>query len=204
MKKLSEQENFWMSKFGVEYITRNNSPTRKSAKLAMWYQMLRQTLPIKSAIEFGCNIGFNLEALSVIHPGIQLTGLEINKKAAAIASGLGVAEIIETSIVNDLDLEPAELSFTCGVCIHVAPELLPNVYKNLYDLSQKYILMAEYYSPTPVKIDYRGNKDKLFKRDFAGDFMGMFDVELVDYGFIYRRDPKFPQDDITWFLMKKV
>jgi len=25
----------------------------------------------------------------------------------------------------------------------------------------------------------------------------------VDYGFLYKNDPIFPQDDITWFLMKK-
>jgi len=28
-------------------------------------------------------------------------------------------------------------------------------------------------------------------------------LELVDYGFSYRRDKNFPQDDITWFLLKK-
>jgi len=28
-------------------------------------------------------------------------------------------------------------------------------------------------------------------------------LQLVDYGFSYRRDPNFPQDDITWFLMEK-
>ena len=28
-------------------------------------------------------------------------------------------------------------------------------------------------------------------------------MRLVDYGFVYRRDPNFPQDDITWFLMEK-
>ena len=28
-------------------------------------------------------------------------------------------------------------------------------------------------------------------------------LSLIDYGFAYRRDPTFPQDDITWFLMEK-
>ena len=28
-------------------------------------------------------------------------------------------------------------------------------------------------------------------------------LSLVDYGFLYRRDPNFPQDDIHWFLMEK-
>jgi len=29
------------------------------------------------------------------------------------------------------------------------------------------------------------------------------DCKLIDYGFSYRRDPAFPQDDITWFLIEK-
>ncbi len=29
------------------------------------------------------------------------------------------------------------------------------------------------------------------------------DLELLDYGFAYQRDPNFAQDDITWFLMEK-
>ena len=29
------------------------------------------------------------------------------------------------------------------------------------------------------------------------------DLKLVDYGFVYRRDPNFRQDDATWFLMEK-
>ncbi len=69
--------------------------------------------------------------------------------------------------------------------------------------SKKYILIAEYYNPTPVEMEYRGHREKLFKRDFAGEMMDQYnDLTLVDYGFVYHRDP-FPQDDITWFLMKK-
>jgi len=44
----------------------------------------------------------------------------------------------------------------------------------------------------------------LFKRDFAGEMLERFaDLKLLDYGFVYRRDPNFPQDDITWFLLEK-
>jgi len=51
---------------------------------------------------------------------------------------------------------------------------------------------------------YRDHTDRLFKRDFTGEMLDMFsDLELVDYGFVYRRDPIFPQDDITWFLLEK-
>ena len=64
--------------------------------------------------------------------------------------------------------------------------------------------MAEYYNPSPVTIEYRGEKDKLFKRDFAGEMLDKYqDLKLIKYGFIYKRDTTFPQDDITWFLMEK-
>ena len=49
-----------------------------------------------------------------------------------------------------------------------------------------------------------GGVKGLFKRDFAGEIMDRHpQLQLVDYGFAYRRDPNFPQDDITWFLMEK-
>jgi len=28
-------------------------------------------------------------------------------------------------------------------------------------------------------------------------------MRLIDYGFAYRHDPNFPQDDITWFLLER-
>ena len=91
-----------------------------------------------------------------------------------------------------------------GVLIHINPELLERAYRKLYDASHRYVLVCEYYNPSPVRMPYRGHDDRLFKRDFAGEMLDMFaDLQLIDYGFQYHRDPTFPQDDITWFLMEK-
>ena len=74
----------------------------------------------------------------------------------------------------------------------------------LHAATVRYLLVAEYYNPVPVAIDYRGHSNRLFKRDFCGEIMDRHpDLRLVDYGFAYRRDPSFPQDDITWFLLEK-
>jgi spore coat polysaccharide biosynthesis protein SpsF len=55
-----------------------------------------------------------------------------------------------------------------------------------------------------VEVPYRGNSGKLFKRDFAGEMLDRYsDLQLLDYGFGYHRDPQFPVDDITWFLLEK-
>ena len=83
--------------------------------------------------------------------------------------------------------------------------MLSLVYEKLYTASNKYILICEYYNPSPVNVSYRGHSDRLFKRDFAGEMLEKYiDLKLVDYGFCYKRDKAFPQDDITWFLLEKV
>jgi spore coat polysaccharide biosynthesis protein SpsF len=97
-----------------------------------------------------------------------------------------------------------DVSLIKGVLIHINPEMLPVVYDKLYAAAKKFILVCEYYNPSPVTIKYRGHTDRLFKRDFAGELLKRFpDLSLVDYGFVYKGDTAFPQDDITWFLLGK-
>jgi spore coat polysaccharide biosynthesis protein SpsF len=86
----------------------------------------------------------------------------------------------------------------------VPPSHLTQAYENLYAASGKYIVLCEYYSPVPVEVPYRGHRERLFKRDFAGEMLDRYDdLELVDYGFAYHRDPVHPMDDSNWFLMRK-
>ena len=55
----------------------------------------------------------------------------------------------------------------------------------LYDYSNKYILNGEYFNRTPVIIEYQGQLNKLFKRDFGKLFSENFNVKLIDYGFLW-------------------
>ena len=71
--------------------------------------------------------------------------------------------------------------------------------------TNRYLLIGEYYSKNPESLSYRGYDDKLYTRDFAGEMMNKFeDLKLIDYRFHYHKDPNFPQDDITWFLLQKI
>ena len=99
----------------------------------------------------------------------------------------------------------ADLSFTSGVLIHLNPDYLNLAYEALYNSSKKYILVCEYYNPSPVELSYRGHREKLFKKRFCwGYILSKYsDLELVNYGFRYHKDNNLPLDDITWFLMKK-
>ena len=201
----TEQENFWAEEFGNDYIERNQGAQLLASNLNFFTKALAKAGKIHSCKEFGSNIGMNLKALALLYPNIKLQGIEINQKASEeLGKFIGRENVFNCSILDAPIIEKVELALIKGVLIHINPDMLQNVYKKLYDSSSKNILIAEYYNPSPVAIPYRGHADRLFKRDFAGEFLDKFDdVQLVDYGFAYKRDIAFPQDDITWFLLQK-
>lgn len=205
MNYLTDQEEFWAGNFGDEYIERNKSKELLASNLNFFSKALKNANKPKSCIEFGSNIGMNLKALKLLYPEILLKGIEINVKACKeLENIIGKENVFNKSIFDIDNIEKSDLSLIKGVLIHINPEKLQEVYQKIYDACSRYILIAEYYNPNPITINYRGHENRLFKRDFAGEFLDKFnDVSLVDYGFSYRRDRSFPQDDITWFLIKK-
>ena len=204
MRELTTQEQFWQGDFGNDYVKRNVGMNLVASNIAMFARILDSTENVKSIIEFGSNIGLNLIALHQLVPDAELTAVEINKEAFSQLEKLDYIEAYHGSFY-DLDTDRTyDIAFTKGVLIHQAPEILPKAYDLLYNTSRKYILIAEYYNPTPMEVTYRGNTSVLYKRDFSGELLDRFsDLYLVDYGFIYHGDNQFPQDDLTWFLLKK-
>lgn len=201
---MNEQGLFWKNEFGNEYINRNNNEDLIAANINLFSDILSNTKDIRSVIELGCNIGLNLKAIKTLKSSVELSGIEINENAYIALQNIEYIKSYNQSILDFKIDYKRDFVFTKGVLIHINPEELPEVYDLMYNMSNKYICMVEYYNPTPVSVDYRGYKDKLFKRDFAGEFMKKYkDIELVSYGFKYRYDNNFSQDDVTWFLMKK-
>ena len=202
----TEQEAFWAGDFGAEYIQRNQGDVLLASNLNFFIKALRNTRNVKTCIEFGANIGMNLKALKLMNPRIDSHAIEINAQAANyLRTVIPPNQVYNTSILDFTPSRQWDLVLIKGVLIHINPEVLPQAYDKLFDACGCYLMVAEYYSPAPVAITYRGHSDRLFKRDFAGEIMDRHpQLQLVDYGFAYRRDPNFPQDDITWFLMKKV
>ena len=196
----TEQELQWGGGFGDEYLAR--SPGDVAASLAMITQALRGR-SIGSAIEFGAGVGNNLRALQAWRPSIELAAVEVN--AEAIKRMPPGPMIFNTSIQQARALGGTwDLAMTRGLLIHIPPADLEVAYQRIYDASKRFILLAEYYSPAEREIEYRGQRDMLWARDFAGDMLDAYDnLQLLDYGFVYRRDPVHPQDDVHWFLMEK-
>lgn len=199
----TEQETFWAGQFGTDYIARNSEEllpfrTRHLARI------MAATSGIQSMIEFGANIGLNIRALQAIVPGIHCTGVEINANACERLRAIGGVEVHQSSLLAFQPVRTWDLVLVKGVLIHINPAELPGVYELIYRSAQRYILLDEYFNPSPVEVPYRGHQGKLFKRDFARELIDTHsDLRLVKYGFVWRRDPELREDDSTWFLLEK-
>ncbi len=209
MEYKTEQEVFWSGEFGNQYIERNECTKEIMASAVGFFaKILGRTGGIKSVIEFGSNIGNNLKAIKMLQPDVQAAAIEINHQAAehlrADKFFDSRLEVYEASILEYKPVKTYDMALICGVLIHINPDALQSVYEKLYASAEKYICISEYYNPVPVEVSYRGHEGRLFKRDFAGEFLDRYpDCRLVDYWFQYHRDPCFPKDDVTWFLLEK-
>lgn len=205
MEAERETEIFWKGEFGDAYTIRNNvtgvTPAIRFLENCLASIDQPEQAAIKTVLELGANVGVNLAALKHLIPGIHTCGIEINESAFK-----ELEKTADTALHGSfLGMQPRgyNLVLTKGVLIHVHPGDLAKTYDLIYQASNRWILIAEYYSPTPVEKDYRGHKARLWKRDFAGEMLEAFpDLQLADYGFHYHLD-RMPQDDLNWFLMEK-
>lgn len=205
-KKSNNQEKFWKGNFGNSYIERNKSKKIIINNIYFFKKALLKANKINSVCELGSNIGLNILALKEIYKKKlkKILSVEINKKASTIQRDKIKNITVLNESINSFDVKDKfDLVLCKVVLIHINPKDLNKTYKKINQLSKKYILIAEYFNPNPVKINYRGHKNKLFKRDFAKEYLKINKKsKLLDYGFVYEKD-KFPQDNINWFLIKK-
>lgn len=211
---MSTAAEYWAGQPGDAYRQRQPFDALVAAYEEMWRNILWPTGPChawihpRHILEIGANEGANLAAFRKIVPGTNLTAIEPNRASAA--------KIVEHQLADQLyqctiqDWEPVagaplfDIVFTRGVLIHIPPSDLPAIYDKMHAASSRYIVVAEYYAPKSEPILYRGEMGRLWRGDFAGDLLKRFkDLRLVDYRFIYDKDPVAPQDNITWFLLSK-
>lgn len=195
------QENLWNGSFGNEYTDRNQ--IEPADRVPFFKEVLRRTFGVRTILEIGANRGHNLQALRHISPNFETVGIDVNERAVATLNGIPGVTGVVASAQSFESTQQFDLVLTCGVLIHIAPEELPIVYKKLFDLSRRYVLINEYFSRTPVEVQYRGHSSSLFKRDFAKEILDTNpEARVVDYGFLWEREnPTW--DDMTWFLLEK-
>ena len=201
---MNEQQNFWANDYAQEYIKKNSQFDRELG-VEGWRKMLAKAEGVRSILECGCNIGRNIDFLNTAFPDSSKSIIEISKPAFDFVTAQHVLYRAFNGAIEESNFaEKFDLVFTVGVLIHIHPDNLLSNMRKMFDYSEKYILMGEYFKRTPVLLEYQGQKDKLFKRDFGKLFVENFPVELVDYGFLWGHIyDSAGFDDITWCLFKK-
>lgn len=184
----------WAGEFGNEYLDRNlvDWPRR-----IPFFTDLRQRCPFFSALEVGCNAGWNLLALNA--SGVRkpfVRGIDINGEAIERANALGLD--VRTGSFDQIQwLGEHDLVFTVGVLIHVPPEDLESAMRCIVRAARSYVLAVEYEGETEEEIEYRGEYGLLWRRPFGKLYeqMGLKLVREWDAG------PAF--DRCTAWLMEK-
>ncbi len=207
MKK-TEQERFWESKFGDEYTIRNAGDWDAFYK-KQWgitrtelnEEFLSGVNANSRVLEVGCN---RANQLQVLHKQgfTNLWGLDINRKALEIARENKHFNIVEASAF-DIPFKDDffDLVFTSGVLIHIAPENLPLIIKEMYRVTRHYIWCFEYFSETCKEIEYRGHKNRLWKNNYLEVFLENY----PDLRIVKERKIKYVESDNTdmMFLLEK-
>ena len=85
--------------------------------------------------------------------------------------------------------------------IHIALPDLPSALAEIYRVSNQYILCIEYFAPEESEINYRGNTNLLWKRDFKQQYLAQFpDLTVVREGYW---SPEEGFDRANWWLFSK-
>ena len=174
------QDVFWTDEYAEDYRSKNSVFDHELGRQG-WAEILEKTkLVEKTYLEVGCNIGRNLDQLSLLDSDLRPSAIEINSKALEFVRSRHPLVRSFCGPAQEADFPPAtfELVFTCGVLIHVPPDDLLDVMAKMYEWSAKYVVIAEYFNRTPVSIEYQGRPNLLFKRDFGAMFADNFNVNF--------------------------
>ena len=191
MSEVVKQLKKWKGKFGKEYTDRNvlsldelerlyknNYGITRTEMNKLFLGNMNRAIRI---LEIGSNIGNQLLCLQKM--GFKnLYGIEPQGYAVELSkSRTRGINLIEGNIF-DIPFKDGyfDLVFTSGVLIHISPKDIKKAMKEIYRCTSKYIWGFEYYADKYMEIDYRGNKELLWKTDFVKLYLNHFsDLNLV-------------------------
>lgn len=191
MSEDTAQLKAWTGKFGKEYTNRNPRSLDKLEELfrdnygvtrtglnKVFLSRLDRSIRV---LEVGCNVGLQLACLQRM--GFKnLYGIESQDYAIKLSrKNTKNINIIKGNALN-LPFTDGyfDLVFTSGVLIHINPKDIRRAMEEIYRASNKYIWGFEYYSKRYEEIVYRGKRNLLWKANFPGLYLKLFDdLQLV-------------------------
>jgi len=202
----------WNKIFGKEYTDRNKYTVSQLDKMyKKTYGITRTELNSQfigkldreiKILEIGSNIGNQLLVLQKM--GFKnLFGLEPLEYAVELSKKRSIGINIIQGSAFDIPFKDNyfDLVFTSGVLIHINPKDIRKAMKEIYRCSNKYIWGFEYFSKKYQEVNYRGEKNLLWKADFPRLYIQNFsDLKLIKIKYI-----KYLQDNNIdeMFLLKK-
>jgi pseudaminic acid biosynthesis-associated methylase len=202
----------WRGDFGQEYTDRNSLTSPQLDELYQRnYGLTRSELNQRfladvprdaRVLEVGCNMGIQLGMLRDL--GFwNLFGIEIQHQALKRAKARTPEVLVAEASAFEIPFADRsfDLVFTSGVLIHIAPDDLRRAMYEIYRCSRRFIWGFEYDSPNPVEVPYRGNRDLLWKMNYAETFL----EEFEDLRVLRREQLNYLADENTdcMFLLEK-
>ncbi len=191
MIKITEQLKEWKELFGKEYTDRNpqsiedmdslylkNFGETRTALNESFLEGMDSSIKI---LEVGSNIGTQLLCLQKM--GFKnLYGIEpLNYAVELSKSKTKNINIIEGTAF-DIPFKDGyfDLVFTSGVLIHISTSDITKAMKEIYRCTKKFIWGYEYFANEYTEIAYRGQKNLLWKANFAKLYLDQFsDLKLI-------------------------
>jgi len=176
--KTTAQMQIWAGEFGKEYTDRNQASLKDmysqnielhgKTNLAIYQEALKNIDRDARILEIGCNIGNQLMCLQ--DAGFKnLYGIELQWYAVGKSKNFikGVHIIQGTGF--DLPFKDScfDLIYTYGVLIHISPKDLSTIFSEAYRCTKKYVMGFEYHDQELKQLNYRGEKNLLWKTDYS-------------------------------------
>ena len=185
-------QNEWAGAFGRKYTDRCQIDYQPRIEIFKKLLIGIKWDNIKSALEIGCNLGHNLRAIAdtriedsvPLEEPIRIQGIEINPYAiekSEMKDSIVLGSAYELPWIDN----SFDLVLSAGVLIHIPPDSLEKAMKEMYRVSNKFIMMIEYPNEKEVGREYRdfGNKEGVWSRPYGEIFQKLFpESKLIKTG----------------------
>lgn len=189
--EVTHQRKTWESEFGEGYLQRNlfNPDELENlyinrygfSKTQLNNDFLKDIPKDAKILEVGTNIGNQILHLQTMG-FTNLYGIEIQDRAINFAKHRADNLNIIKGDALDIPFKDNffEVVFTHGVLIHISPENINSVLKEIYRVSKKYIWGLEYFAQEYTEIKYHGQDSLMWKTDFMNLYKTNFEnLEVI-------------------------
>ena len=174
-KTTTRQEKVWDGEFGQEYNVRNNFDVASLDETYLkQFGVSRSELNKRfldelprdiRILEVGCNFGGQLLFLQDMG-FTNLWGVELQWDAIELSKERGVNRVnIVQGSGYDIPFKDNffDLVYTSDVLIHISPNNIGRIIKEMHRVSNQYLWGFEYYNDEYIEVKYRDNEDLLWK-----------------------------------------